>query len=207
MTHRLWRFTNPCAPFQAPVPLQRKLGLMVATSETGKRSYTREELVQCGYQGLRGPGSAQLPVPPMLMFDRVTEISIDGGPNRRGQVIAQLDIDPKLWFFDCHFPGDPVMPGCLGLDALWQLVGFFLTWAGLPGKGRALGAGEVKFSGMVLPTTKLVQYEIDVRRVINRGLILGVADGRLIADGKAIYLARDLRVGLFSEEQLRAGAV
>ena len=172
---------------------------------TEKSSFSREELLDCGYHGLRGPGSAQLPVPPMLMFDRVSSIGPAGGAYEKGHVVAELDVHPDLWFFDCHFPGDPVMPGCLGLDALWQLVGFYLTWSGLPGKGRALGAGEVKFTGMVLPTTKSVRYEIDIRRVINRSLILGIADGKLIADDKTIYTAKDLRVGLFSEEALRAG--
>ncbi|MGF1545336.1 MAG: bifunctional 3-hydroxydecanoyl-ACP dehydratase/trans-2-decenoyl-ACP isomerase [Parvularculaceae bacterium] len=174
---------------------------------TAKSSFTRDELLDCGYHGLRGPGSAQLPVPPMLMFDRVPEIREDGGAYGKGFVVAELDVHEGLWFFDCHFPNDPVMPGCLGLDALWQLVGFFLTWSGLPGKGRALGAKEVKFSGMVTPSTKLVRYEIDMRKVVSRSLILGVGDGRLIADGKEIYRAGDLRVGLFSDDQLNAGAV
>lgn len=170
-----------------------------------KNAYTREELLECGYQGFNGPGTAQLPVPPMLMFDRVTEINLDGGEHSKGEIVAELDINPDLWFFDCHFPGDPVMPGCLGLDALWQLIGFFLTWTGMPGKGRALGAGEVKFSGMVTPDVKLVRYEITMRRVINRSLKMGIGDGVLIADGRTIYTAKDLRVGLFSEEQLRGG--
>lgn len=174
---------------------------------TEKSSFTKEELLQCGHHGLHGPGSAQLPVPPMLMFDRITEISSSGGSYDKGRVVAELDVHPELWFFQCHFPGDPVMPGCLGLDALWQLVGFFLTWSELPGKGRALGAKEVKFSGMVLSTAKLVRYEIDIRRIMNRNLILGIADGAVFADDRKIYEAHDLRVGLFSEEQLKGGVV
>ncbi len=156
--------------------------------------------------GFAGPGTAQLPVPPMLMFDRVTKITREGGPHGKGEMIAELDVRPDLWFFDCHFPGDPVMPGCLGLDALWQMVGFFLTWSGLPGKGRALGCGEVKFTGQVTPAVKLVRYELDIRRVMSGRLVLGIADGTLFADGKKIYEARDLRVGLFSAEQLNAQA-
>lgn len=174
---------------------------------TNQSSYTKEELLECGRHGLRGPGSAQLPVPPMLMFDRITHIANTGGEYGKGVVTAELDIDPALWFFECHFPGDPVMPGCLGLDALWQLVGFFLTWSGLPGKGRALGAKEVKFSGMVMPSAKLVRYEINIRRVMNRSLVLGIADGAVYADDRKIYEAFDLRVGLFSDEQLRGGVV
>ncbi len=174
---------------------------------TQKSSFTREELLQCGEYGFAGPGTAQLPVPPMLMFDRVTRINGDGGPHGKGEVVAELDIDPGLWFFGCHFPGDPVMPGCLGLDALWQMVGFFLTWSGLPGKGRALGCGEVKLRGQVTPSARLVRYELDIRRVMNRGLVLGIADGRVIVDDRKIYEAKDLRVGLFSAEQLTAGAL
>jgi len=171
-----------------------------------KHEYSREELLQCGMHGFAGPGTAQLPAPPMLMFDRVTKITREGGPHGKGEMIAELDIRPDLWFFDCHFPGDPVMPGCLGLDALWQMVGFFLTWSGLPGKGRALGCGEVKFTGQVTPAVKLVRYELDIRRVMSGRLVLGIADGTLFADGKKIYEARDLRVGLFSAEQLNAQA-
>ncbi len=145
-----------------------------------------------------GEGNAQLPLPPMLMFDRIVSITEDGGTASKGQLIAELDIDAALWFFDCHFEGDPVMPGCLGLDAMWQLVGFFLGWSGAPGRGRALGAGSVKFTGQVTPATKLVTYEINMRRVMLRKLVMGVADGRMLADGKEIYLAKDLRVGLFT---------
>ena len=144
---------------------------------------------------------------PMLMFDRVTKITSDGGAHDKGHIIAELDINPDLWFFECHFPSDPVMPGCLGLDALWQLVGFFLTWSGAPGKGRALGAKDVKFSGMVLPTVKTVRYEIDMRRMMRKPMILGIGNGAMFADDKKIYEVKDLRVGLFSEEQLQAGAL
>lgn len=170
-----------------------------------KSTFNREELLECGYNGFAGPGTAQLPVPPMLMFDRVSLINDDGGAHGKGRIEAELDINPDLWFFDCHFPGDPVMPGCLGLDALWQLIGFYLTWAGLPGKGRALGAGEVKFTGMVMPEAKLVRYEIDMKRVINRSLKMGIGDGVMKVDGRVIYTAKDLRVGLFSDEQLKNG--
>ncbi|MDE0926820.1 MAG: 3-hydroxyacyl-[acyl-carrier-protein] dehydratase FabA [Methylophilaceae bacterium] len=161
-------------------------------------SYTKEELLTCGQGGMFGEGNAQLPLPPMLMFDRIVSIAEDGGAYNEGQIIAELDINPDLWFFDCHFTGDPVMPGCLGLDAMWQLVGFYLGWKGGPGRGRALGVGEVKFSGQVLPETKMVTYKIDLKRVILRKLVMGIADATMSIDGREIYVAKDLRVGLFT---------
>jgi 3-hydroxyacyl-[acyl-carrier protein] dehydratase/trans-2-decenoyl-[acyl-carrier protein] isomerase len=164
-----------------------------------KSSYNYDELIACGRGELFGPGNAQLPLPPMLMFDRITEITDDGGEYGKGSIIAELDVNPELWFFRCHFEGDPVMPGCLGLDAVWQLVGFYLGWLGGPGHGRALGSGQVKFSGQVTPDVKLVRYEVDLKRVISRKLYMGIADGRVLADDKEIYLTKDLRVGLFRE--------
>lgn len=161
-----------------------------------KASYSYEELLECGHGRLFGPDNARLPLPPMLMFDRITRISEDGGKHGKGEVVAELDINPDLWFFECHFESNPVMPGCLGLDAMWQLVGFYLGWLGLPGKGMALGCGKVKFSGMVLPTVKKVTFQIDVKRLINRKLVLGAADAILLADGEPIYEAEDLRVAL-----------
>ena len=163
-----------------------------------KNSYTYEELLACGRGEMFGAGNAQLPLPPMLMFDRIVSITSDGGQYGNGQIIAELDVKPDLWFFGCHFEGDPVMPGCLGLDAMWQLVGFFLGWSGGPGRGRALGAGEVKFTGQVLPTGKLVSYHIDIKRLIMRKLVMGIADARMEVDGREIYVANDLRVGLFT---------
>ncbi|MDE0307489.1 MAG: bifunctional 3-hydroxydecanoyl-ACP dehydratase/trans-2-decenoyl-ACP isomerase [Albidovulum sp.] len=161
-------------------------------------SFDREGLLDCARGKLFGPGNAQLPAPPMLMFDRITEISSNGGANGLGHAVAELDIHPGLWFFSCHFPGDPVMPGCLGLDALWQLTGFNLGWRGMPGRGRALGVTEVKFTDMVTPKSNLVTYCIDFTRVIDRKLKLGIADGKLIVDGKAIYEAIGMKVGLFT---------
>jgi len=161
-------------------------------------SFNYEKLIECGKGILFGKGNAQLPLPPMLMFDRITHINEIGGEFAKGEVIAELDIESNLWFFDCHFKNDPVMPGSLGLDAMWQLVGFYLGWLGQPGKGRALGVGEVKFTGQVLQTVKKVTYHISLKRLILRKLILGVADGILKADGKTIYEAKDIKVGLFN---------
>ena len=162
-----------------------------------KNSFSYEQLIDCANGDLFGKGNAQLPSPPMLMFDRITNINETGGAFQKGEIVAELDINPELWFFDCHFKGDPVMPGCLGLDAMWQLVGFYLGWLEQPGKGRALGVGEVKFTGQVLDTVKKVTYQISIKRLILRKLILGVADGVLKADGEPIYEAKDMKVGLF----------
>lgn len=164
-----------------------------------KNNYSNEELLACGRGEMFGPGNAQLPLPPMLMLDRIVSISEDGGSYGKGQIVAELDIRPDLWFFGCHFEGDPVMPGCLGLDAMWQLVGFYLGWMGGLGHGRALGSGEVKFSGQVLPSHKLITYRIDIKRTIMRKLVMGIADARMEVDGREIYAARDLRVGLFTQ--------
>jgi 3-hydroxyacyl-[acyl-carrier protein] dehydratase/trans-2-decenoyl-[acyl-carrier protein] isomerase len=162
-----------------------------------KSSYSREDLISCGHGQVFGPGNAKLPLPPMLMFDRITQITTEGGAFGKGELTAEFDINPDLWFFGCHFEGDPVMPGCLGLDAVWQLLGFYLGWTGAKGSGRALGLGELKFTGQVLPENKLVTYHLDIKRIINRSLVLGIADGQVLVDGKLIYDAKDLRVGLF----------
>jgi 3-hydroxyacyl-[acyl-carrier protein] dehydratase/trans-2-decenoyl-[acyl-carrier protein] isomerase len=167
-----------------------------------QNSFTKEELIECGHGRLFGPGNAQLPVDKMLMMDRVITINSTGGKAGKGEIIAELDIDPSIWFFDCHFPGDPVMPGCLGLDAMWQLVGFYLGWRGNPGKGRALGAGEIKFTGQVLPTAKKVTYHLHIKRLIERKLVMGIADGTVACDGEIIYSASDLKVGLFQPDQM-----
>lgn len=165
-------------------------------------SYSYEELLQSGRGELFGPGNAQLPTLPMLMMDRITEISMEGGPFGKGHVIGEFDIHPDLWFFQCHFPGDPVMPGCLGLDAMWQAVGYWLGWSGSAGKGRALGVGEVKFTGQITPDTKLVRYEIDMKKVKRGRLVLGIADGRVFVDDRRVYTAQDMKVGLFRPEEL-----
>lgn len=166
-----------------------------------KASYAKQELIACGMGELFGPGNAQLPIEQMLMLDRIAHISSEGGAFGKGEIRAELDIHPELWFFACHFPGDPVMPGCLGLDAMWQLLGFFLGWRGNPGRGRALGSGEVKFTGQVLPSASVVSYRIDIKRVIERKLVMGIADGSLSVDGREIYTAADLRVGLFQSTE------
>ncbi|GHB33663.1 3-hydroxyacyl-[acyl-carrier-protein] dehydratase FabA [Salinicola rhizosphaerae] len=168
---------------------------------TRQHSFSHDDLLKCSRGELFGPGNAQLPAPNMLMLDRITQINEDGGKYHKGEIIAELDIHPDLWFFQCHFPGDPVMPGCLGLDAMWQLVGFHLGWLGNPGRGRALGCGEVKFSGQILPSAGQVSYHIEIKRVITRRLILGIADGTLSVDGQDIYQAKDLRVGLFTNTE------
>ena len=162
-----------------------------------KESYTKEELLSCGHGELFGKDNAQLPLPPMLMFDRVIRINEFGGTHDVGEIIAEMDIDKDLWFFQCHFENDPVMPGCLGLDAMWQLLGFYLGWKGGEGKGRALGSGEVKFTGQVLPTAKKITYRVNLKRVIMRKLVMGIADAQMEVDGRLIYEATDLKVGLF----------
>ncbi len=163
-----------------------------------KNAYNLDELLDCGHGKMFGPGNARLPLPNMLMLDRITEINAEGGAHGKGEIIAELDVTPDLWFFACHFEEDPVMPGCLGLDAMWQLIGFFLGWKGNPGRGRALGCGEVKFFGQVLPSAKQVRYEIQMKRVIERKLVMGIGDASLLVDDREIYTAKDLRVGLFT---------
>jgi 3-hydroxyacyl-[acyl-carrier protein] dehydratase/trans-2-decenoyl-[acyl-carrier protein] isomerase len=187
----------PNAPLpQTPVPANP-----LRAPAARPASLDREQLLDCARGALFGPGNARLPAPPMLMFDRIVHIAETGGAHGKGQLVAELDIRPDLWFFACHFEGDPVMPGCLGLDAMWQLAGFFLPWLGEPGRGRALGVGEVKFTGQVLPTAKRVRYEIDVKRVLRGKLRLVIADGRTYVDDRLIYEAKDLRVGLFQSTE------
>ena len=162
-----------------------------------KSKFDYDDLLACGRGELFGPGNAQLPLPPMLMFDRITEISRDGGATGLGKVVAEFDIRPDLWFIPCHFKGDPVMPGCLGLDALWQMTGFFLGWLGEPGRGRALGVGEVKLTGMVTPLVKKVTYEVEITRLVLRRLKMAVSNGIMKADGETVYQVTDMKVGLF----------
>ena len=166
-----------------------------------EQSFERDQLLDCGHGRMFGPGNAQLPTPNMLMMDRILRIADFGGACGKGEILAELDIKPDLWFFGCLFPEDTVMPGCLGVDALWQLVGFYLAWIGNPGHGRALGVGEVKFTGQVLPTASKVTYHIDMKRVIARKLVLGIGDGTVKVDGREIYAAKDLRVGLFTSTE------
>ena len=163
-----------------------------------KNSFSYDQLIECAKGKLFGPGNPQLPLPPMLMFDKITKITSDGGEHGKGYIEAEFSINPDLWFFECHFENDPVMPGCLGLDALWQLIGFFLGWMDGKGSGRALGLGDLKFTGQIMPDTKKVTYKIDIKRFINRKLVMGIADGRVEADGETIYEAKDLKVGLFA---------
>lgn len=167
---------------------------------TKQSSFNYEEILNCGRGKMFGPGNAQLPLPPMLMFHRITDISATGGEYGKGYIRAEFDVTPDLWFFACHFEGDPVMPGCLGLDALWQMTGFFLGWLGEEGKGRAISVGEVKLTGMITPETKLVEFGVDYKRVLSGRLVLGTGDGWAKADGESAYKAKDLRVGLFKEK-------
>lgn len=169
-----------------------------ADSPVRQSSYDYDELIRCGHGEVFGPANGKLPLPNMLMLDRIALITSDTGKYGKGEIKAELDINPDLWFFKCHFEGDPVMPGCLGLDAMWQLLGFHLVWGGMQGRGRALGCGKVKFFGQVLPTAKLVTYQIDMKRIIARKLNMAIADASMSVDGREIYTAEDLRVGLFS---------
>jgi 3-hydroxyacyl-[acyl-carrier protein] dehydratase/trans-2-decenoyl-[acyl-carrier protein] isomerase len=181
---------------------KRSIGILKEAGNMLDRrgGYEYEDLLACARGELFGPGNAQLPLPPMLMFDRISEISETGGEYGKGLIRAELDVNPDLWFFGCHFKGDPVMPGCLGLDALWQMVGFFLGWSGGEGRGRALGLGELKLSGQVMPNVRKIVYNIDIKRVMRLKLVLGIADGWLSADDEIIYRAKDLKVGLFKQD-------
>ena len=169
-------------------------------SSNDQHSFTYEELISCANGKMFGEGNPQLPLPPMLMCDRITNITSVGGDFSKGLIDAEYDLNPNLWFFPCHFKGDPVMPGCLGMDALWQLVGFFLGWSGGLGRGRALSVGGVKFTGQILPSNKLVTFRLDMKRVIMRRLVMGIADGKVLCDGEVVFEANDIRVGLFTPE-------
>jgi 3-hydroxyacyl-[acyl-carrier protein] dehydratase/trans-2-decenoyl-[acyl-carrier protein] isomerase len=171
-----------------------------------RNSFNYDDLIDCANGRLFGPGNARLPMPPMLMFDRITNITATGGANGKGEVEAEFDIKPDLWFFECHFVDDPVMPGCLGMDALWQLLGFTLGWLGGPGAGRAISVGEVKFFGQVLPSAKLLKFQLDLKRVIMRKFYMGIADGRVICDSEIVFEAKDIRVGLFANTDATQGA-
>ncbi|MBS0537188.1 MAG: bifunctional 3-hydroxydecanoyl-ACP dehydratase/trans-2-decenoyl-ACP isomerase [Proteobacteria bacterium] len=171
-----------------------------------KNHFTFEDLIECAKGNLFGPGNAQLPLPPMLMFDRITKISDTGGKYGKGEIVAELDVKPDLWFFACHFKGDPVMPGCLGLDALWQMCGFFLGWMKAPGRGRALGVGEVKLTSMIVPTVKKLTYHVHMKRVILRRLVMGIADGTVMADDTQAFEVTDMKVGLFKDDAAPAAA-
>ena len=173
-----------------------------AATLSTQTSFSYDELINCAKGHLFGPGNAQLPLPPMLMVDKITSISQTGGLHGKGHILAEFSINPQRWFFDCHFEGDPVMPGCLGLDAMWQLVGFFLGWSGGEGRGRALGVGEVKFFDQVLPTAKRITYEINLKRVIMRRLIMGIADGVMKVDGQDATHVTDMKVGLFKRDEV-----
>ncbi len=164
-----------------------------------QNAFSYEDLIRCGNGQLFGKGNAQLPQPPMLMFDRITEVSDTGGKHNKGYIVAELDLNPNLWFFQCHFNEDPVMPGCLGVDAVWQLVGFFLGWSGGKGRGRALGSGQVKFTGQIFPSNKKVTYRVDLTRVVKRKLHMGFADAQVFVDDELVYTAKGLKVGLFAD--------
>ena len=179
----------------------REAGSNGRKSVTKKNAYSYDELITCAKGDLFGSGNAQLPMPPMLMMDRITAIHEDGGAFGKGYAEAEMDVNPDLWFFKCHFEGDPVMPGCLGLDALWQLTGFYLGWTGAPGRGRALGVGSVKFTEQVQPDAKLLQFRIDIRRIMSRQITLGIANGTMLIDGKTAYETEDMRVTLFSDPE------